>query len=261
MLAQLLFVGVFVLSGYMAWRVVDSGAGGRVSRWHFKRNGRLAELQQMDMNESRLEVKISVPQLKMMEVFESVVAEVPTEPNGGINLASQKYQEWLNKARFACLQRAKETLMVYRSCDEMYRDTYCKFTQGQASNKAWQDAVAKREGLERELSDICEWAGQLYPGWERGIIPQASQELEQEMQEHMRAQRGQQGGGASGGGGGGAAAAAGKSTAPTPEQIKAEERRRQKIQEDLIRAEETELKKQQAAAGAAAGKKKKGGKA
>ena len=177
MLAVLLFVGCAALSAYMLYWAAEEGAAGWLSKVYFKWQGRLNELELMELGKKPLEIKISVPKLERKKVFEDVVKQVPAKPDGTIT-GEKEYNAWLDRARMACLERAMEAILVYRSGDELYRDTYCKFTQGQASARAWRDAQHKKEMLERELADIQQWAGELLPGWEAGVLAQASSSLD-----------------------------------------------------------------------------------
>ena len=75
--------------------------------------------------------------------------------------------------------------MNFRAVDLYFRDTFCKMTQGMASQNVWREVQEAREAADRDLSDILEWANKMVPGWEKTIFVQASKvadELQRQMQ-------------------------------------------------------------------------------
>jgi hypothetical protein len=188
MLAQLLFLTFALLAIYLLRRVIDEGLAGPISKWWFYRSGkgREWELQQLKTKKrTLLEYKIEIPPMTAKEAFQKHLEEMP-------EVDSAEYKGWLVQAQVKLLQRTMEGLQIYRSGDELWRETYCKFTQNQASAKAWKDASLKKEMLDGELADIQEWAQTLKPGWEKEIFQTADKKLGEQMKQQHQQQQMQQ---------------------------------------------------------------------
>ena len=182
MWAQLFLLSCMAVSGFLVYRVIDSGLGGPLSLWWFRRRGKAN--QQAVVTSNPVELKLQMPILQFKKAFQDIVSAPPRDPSTGEPVSSgPKYNEWVTQCRNALLERAIEGVLVFRTVDNLYRETYCKFSQQQASQRAWQDAQNAHQSADKELRDICEWAGTLLQGWDHGILQQASQIIQQKQNE------------------------------------------------------------------------------
>lgn len=85
-------------------------------------------------------------------------------------------------------ESAVEAILNFRTIDLYFRDTFCKMSQGLASQKVWKDAQEIRGVADAEISEIHSWAMKIRPGWERDVLREATQvvdKLQMDQQKQM----------------------------------------------------------------------------
>lgn len=201
MLAQLLLLFLLFVSAVLVQRLLALGKLGKLSEAYHRRYGNIDAFEAKQQRVKPLEISISIPSFPQKAKFFKVLELVPTNEQGEALTRGAAYETWLQSARMALLERAMEAVLAYRSCETMYLDTFCKFSQKLASERSWKQANQTRDTLQKELDEIRVWAGNLYTGWENGVIQQAAAEVDKHLQAQRQQQQQQQQG--SGGGGGG----------------------------------------------------------
>jgi hypothetical protein len=159
MWAQLILLGTSALSSYLVYLLVDAGVAGPLSSWWYKRQGRkLQSAARKGPAPATREVTIMLPPFVQKQQFLAVLAACPRDPATGESMAAgPQYEQWVNQCRGALLLRAVELVFVNDRIEPLFLDTYCKFTQQQASLKAWEDAQQKKAVVDKEASDIRDW--------------------------------------------------------------------------------------------------------
>ena len=147
----------------MVYSLAKMGKLGIISEKYYERLGQLEEYKKRKQleNAAPLEIRISVPELQDKKAFFLVLEQVPVDENGDALTSGAKYEAWLTQARNSLLKRAMEVVIAYRSCEVMYLDTFCKYSNKLASERAWKQANDTRDGLQKELDDCRYWAGNL----------------------------------------------------------------------------------------------------
>ena len=87
------------------------------------------------------------------------------------------------------IERACECIVAFRAVDFYFKETFCKMSQGLASNRAYREAESSRQAFDQEFVDICEWAKLLKPGWETTIIQQCSKQVDEQTRKQMNQQQ------------------------------------------------------------------------
>jgi hypothetical protein len=99
------------------------------------------------------------------------------------------YKRWLQETADGLRERAVELIVTYRNNDIYFKETFCKMSQGLASQRAWREAEATRSAFDNEFGDIMEWAKRIKPGWEKTIMNQCSNSANQQQMRLAEAQQ------------------------------------------------------------------------
>lgn len=86
-------------------------------------------------------------------------------------------------------ERACEAIRVYRQVDIYFRDTFCKMSQGLASNRSWREAEEAKVACEQEFQEIAEWASKLKKGWGEKIFPECVQVVDLQQRKQFEQQQ------------------------------------------------------------------------
>ncbi len=188
--AHLLFGATLSLSGYLLFRVLDAGLLGALSLRYLEHVGKLEEVKKLEMAAAaeKSTVFLSTPNVSKdkREVFDKILSAVPIdEATGEAILAGPVYKDWVSRMKQALKDRCVESITNYRNNDVYYRDTFCKLTQGLATQRAWKDAQDQQVACDRDLQDISEWAARLQPGWQNTLIRECSKLADDELKAKM----------------------------------------------------------------------------
>jgi len=192
--AQLLFASVLVTSGYLIFRVLEAGLLGSFSARYFEWAGRTTERKRLEFaltaEKATLHFKPPTFDGTARTKFEEQIDKVPIdEATGEAIIQGPLYKAWWMETKKALEQRAGEGIVMFRTIDSYFRDTFCKMSQGLASTRAWKEAEEARQACEHEFQEISEWASNLKPGWEQTILMECSKAIDEKQRRVMEQQR------------------------------------------------------------------------
>ena len=192
--AHLLFAATLTLSSYLVFRALDAGLLGSLSLRYLAHVGKLEEMRKLEVSAAaeRSSVFLRSPgvQSERREAFEAVLSSVPVdEATGEAVLQGPPYKKWVEEMKRALRDRCVEAIGNYRRSDGYYRDTFCKMTQGLATQRAWKDAQEHHVACDRDLQDIMEWAERLQKGWKDVLVRECSKVADSEFREQMGAEQ------------------------------------------------------------------------
>jgi hypothetical protein len=99
------------------------------------------------------------------------------------------YTKWLQDTAECLRERAVDLIIALRQYDIYFKETFCKMSQGLASNRAWREAESTRQAFDNEFTDIIEWARRIKPGWEKTIVNQCGNLANQRQGRQLEAQQ------------------------------------------------------------------------